>query len=230
MRNLSLRSRCVALALTLAATVGVTAPSASAAVITSLPGGEAQAFTRNTGQVSGPQSFGNGGAYLVTTPGGANTNSYFGYTGSFTIPSGGAGTNWGGGEPFAAVGLNSVVMSFTFADPVAAALAEFSWSRAADKVFTLSAYDIGGRLLERLSFAANDTAYTKGFYGFERAANDISRFEVQGYYFGARNLSTLTKDVAVAVPEPATWLMMIGGFGLAGVAVRGRRRSALQAA
>lgn len=32
-----------------------------------------------------------------------------------------------------------------------------------------------------------------------------------------------------AVPEPATWAMMIAGFGVTGVALRRRRRSALQA-
>ncbi len=30
-----------------------------------------------------------------------------------------------------------------------------------------------------------------------------------------------------AAPEPATWMMMIGGFGVAGVAMRRRRRETL---
>lgn len=199
------------------------AQPAAAAVVTSLPDGVAREFTLNSRSVKGPQAFGNGATYEATTLTGAAMNSYFGYTGSFTIPSGGAGTNWGGGEPFAAVGLTQAIMSFTFDTPVAGALAEFAWSRAEDKVFTLSAYNSAGKLLEQISFNATDPAYSKGFYGFQRAANDISRFEVNGYYFGARNLSTYTSAIS-AVPEPATWAMMIIGFGLTGSLLRARQR------
>ena len=42
------------------------------------------------------------------------------------------------------------------------------------------------------------------------------------------NAGILLDEVSVsAVPEPATWMMMIGGFGVAGVAVRRRRRETL---
>jgi microcystin-dependent protein len=33
-------------------------------------------------------------------------------------------------------------------------------------------------------------------------------------------------DVSPGVPEPASWALMIGGFGLAGVALRRRRAAA----
>jgi hypothetical protein len=36
---------------------------------------------------------------------------------------------------------------------------------------------------------------------------------------------TISEAVSSAVPEPATWTMMIMGFGLAGAALRGRRRT-----
>ena len=39
---------------------------------------------------------------------------------------------------------------------------------------------------------------------------------------GREVLDYVTLDVA-SVPEPATWAMMIGGFGLAGAALRRRR-------
>lgn len=47
------------------------------------------------------------------------------------------------------------------------------------------------------------------------------------------NGSALTSSVlstTAAVPEPATWAMMIGGFGLVGFALRSRRRNATAAA
>jgi hypothetical protein len=36
--------------------------------------------------------------------------------------------------------------------------------------------------------------------------------------------ASLTYNVAAAVPEPATWAMMLGGFGLAGAETRRRQR------
>ncbi|MBL8771529.1 MAG: PEP-CTERM sorting domain-containing protein [Phenylobacterium sp.] len=47
--------------------------------------------------------------------------------------------------------------------------------------------------------------------------------------FGGRNGRTplpLTQSFVIAVPEPTTWVMMILGFGMAGAAIRGRRRHA----
>jgi hypothetical protein len=40
---------------------------------------------------------------------------------------------------------------------------------------------------------------------------------------------TVIDNVGVSVPEPATWAMMISGFGLAGAALRRRRSAALAA-
>jgi hypothetical protein len=40
---------------------------------------------------------------------------------------------------------------------------------------------------------------------------------------GGNIVANITFDVGPRVPEPATWAMMIAGFGLAGAALRGRR-------
>jgi len=195
------------------------AQPAAAAVITSLDGGVARDMPVLNRFGSGEVSFADGVTYESLALTGGGLTSAFGYTGSYTFPD---GTNWGGGTPFAAIGLSTGIMSFTFDDPVAAVLAEFIWARAATSFMTFSAYNASGALLEQLTFRSDDPAHPKGFLGFQHATNDISRFDIQGYYFGARNLSTLTSDTA-AVPEPATWAMLILGFAGVGSAVRRRR-------
>ena len=47
---------------------------------------------------------------------------------------------------------------------------------------------------------------------------------------GGDNTSFIDSVALGAVPEPATWAMMIGGIGVAGGALRSRRRSALRLA
>lgn len=44
------------------------------------------------------------------------------------------------------------------------------------------------------------------------------------YWATANNLVLAQGPAATAVPEPASWVMMIGGFGLVGGALRNRRR------
>ena len=44
-------------------------------------------------------------------------------------------------------------------------------------------------------------------------------------YFGTENMAV---SPLAAVPEPATWAMMIGGFGLVGGTLRGRRKVAVR--
>ncbi|MBL8771217.1 MAG: PEPxxWA-CTERM sorting domain-containing protein [Phenylobacterium sp.] len=60
--------------------------------------------------------------------------------------------------------------------------------------------------------------------GFEGGSFDDGNFEDPPPGRGGEPLPTPTG----AVPEPATWLLMIGGFGLAGAALR-RRRAAVAA-
>ena len=56
----------------------------------------------------------------------------------------------------------------------------------------------------------------------------ILRWGPNGYNVGVDNIRFDVRaiDSGSAVPEPATWAMMIAGFGLAGGAIRTRRRLA----
>ena len=50
--------------------------------------------------------------------------------------------------------------------------------------------------------------------------NNVGGFAAGG---SARSSLTVTVDSVAVVPEPATWAMMIGGFGMAGAVLRRRR-------
>ena len=47
-----------------------------------------------------------------------------------------------------------------------------------------------------------------------------------GTYSDTIQLNIIGDSVVGAVPEPATWAMMIGGFGIAGASMRRRRNKA----
>ena len=59
---------------------------------------------------------------------------------------------------------------------------------------------------------------TNGRYTF------VSDTDIVGVRFDSRGNSFEISDVASAVPEPATWAMMIIGFGGVGSMVRSARR------
>lgn len=60
------------------------------------------------------------------------------------------------------------------------------------------------------------------FYGFAFSTNNV--LNTIGFENVANTTITAT-SAAGAVPEPATWAMMIGGFAMAGVAMRRRART-----
>lgn len=64
--------------------------------------------------------------------------------------------------------------------------------------------------------------YTLTFTGADRAG-------VTGLTFSSTQAAFEFDNVAVAVPEPASWAMMIGGFAVAGGALRTRSRKVLAA-
>lgn len=62
----------------------------------------------------------------------------------------------------------------------------------------------------------NDT--NNGIFGSPLAGVNISATGIE---------ASITFDVGPAVPEPATWAMMIGGFGMLGAAARRRSRATI---
>ena len=89
---------------------------------------------------------------------------------------------------------------------------------------TFSAYDANNTLLE--TFTVNDgngwAIQTLGVDGIFRLDLSASTGNVGFDYFGIDNLA-FEPGAAGVVPEPSTWAMMIGGFGVAGGALRRRR-------
>jgi PEP-CTERM motif len=92
-----------------------------------------------------------------------------------------------------------------------------------------------GRLIAAGEITGVSTYTGFGYYGFSGMTMDELRLQVQigpgnafnptGYEAGAYDAFT----TAGTVPEPASWAMLIAGFGLTGAAMR-RRRSAAVAA
>ena len=90
---------------------------------------------------------------------------------------------------------------------------------------TFNAYSANGTLLQTFTFQANQgwTRVNLTASGIARLDLVASQFNGSTNYFG---IDQLTFDAAAtpAVPEPATWAMMIIGFGMIGGAARYRRR------
>lgn len=89
------------------------------------------------------------------------------------------------------------------------------------QALTLSVFGIGGNLLGTTQGIGGNS----GPYTITRGSADIAFFSIGGSdTFGVESV-TLGDLVAArgAVPEPATWAMMIGGFALAGASMRRRK-------
>jgi hypothetical protein len=69
----------------------------------------------------------------------------------------------------------------------------------------------------------SQTSWTQHFVNFSLAAPGTLRFSATGI---SNSLGGYLEDVRLgaAVPEPASWAMMLAGFGLAGAAVRRRAK------
>lgn len=231
------------LGLIIAGALAAVAQSAAAAVIF-MPAGTSQTTLQNWGDprtmavqanpfTAGPLQAGSGVTYHST-----NASSVLGYTGDYNF---GPKPAWSAGG-VAMAGLNAAegAMTFDFDTPVAAVVAELNWAPgyANGQPIFISIYNAANELLETFQLSDGaDNLLDTGFYGFSRDNADISRIVMTNGYIGARNFYTRAvgggsgapgfgASVLVAdapVPEPATWALMIMGFGSAGAMLRRRR-------
>jgi hypothetical protein len=211
-------------ALSLAAIAVSLAAPASAAFVTSLSTPTAVSMPAVNAFGAGPRAF---GPMTWTSD---YSSSVFGWTDFYGF---GPNGSWSG-TPMAGLnrGGNGQVyssMTFKFNTPTKGVLAQMNWSLGVSENLSVIAaiYDSANTLLE-LQFLANNgnvnLVTAGGYYGFERANADISKLVLSNGYIGARNFSYISSG---AVPEPASWALMIGGFGFAGAAMR-RRRTAVR--
>jgi hypothetical protein len=88
---------------------------------------------------------------------------------------------------------------------------------------TVDGVTLNGSALMGLPFVSSDGNQSVGRTVFYNLGGDVAH----DITFSSNGVAFEFDNIAVAgVPEPATWALMIGGFGLAGVALR-RRRAAL---
>ncbi|MFW2828860.1 PEPxxWA-CTERM sorting domain-containing protein [Sphingomonas sp. ID0503] len=138
------------------------------------------------------------------------------------------GDNWQDGGDYANINLR-------FDTDFAASLTSFSLDIAsALQSATLVFYDTDGATLGSFTVPNSPVSayYTPtGYNNFSiTSTNGIGGFDILGYAQGnviVDNLNAVT--ATAAVPEPASWAMMIAGFGLVGGAMRRRTRVAYAA-
>jgi hypothetical protein len=124
-------------------------------------------------------------------------------------------------------GSTTGVWDFRFGTPVNLAGAFFEFNASSTATFTAL---LNGVAQETYVYSNTNCCSSAQFVGFSGITFDTFRVgAVTGTDFYMDNLRFSSSG---AVPEPATWAMMIGGFGLAGGAMRlsRRRKTALAAA
>jgi PEP-CTERM motif len=209
---------------------------AQASVITTLPGGTAIPIPGLDLITNSSSAIGGGITFTSDVPGG----SLLGGTGATVFGNG----SFGPGNPYlslgvAANGYNYATMALTFATPTSAILGEFRWTDGGPGIGNLAynsasihIYDINGNLLEYFQFNnnANFSGRAPGYYGFSRATADIASIRFSNAFMGVRNLSYIGPEIGNpgGVPEPASWALMIAGFGMIGGAMRRREHAAIR--
>jgi len=115
-------------------------------------------------------------------------------------------------------------LTFSFAAPVDGFGFFFG---ASDYVWTLTAYDAANNVLESFDISPVKASNAGDFFGFTGAGIARARLTnasgIMDYVF-LDNVTLGAAGPISAVPEPATWAMMIAGFGAVGALARSQRR------
>ena len=210
-----------ALALTLAA------PASAAALLTSNGG-----YTGPVLDLSAFPGFYNFTAGPVALPGGI---TYTSTSESSVIGTGGYGLNENGNAvttPIVGTNGTTNTVTLTFANPVSAfgagmSYAVFGGVPVGSNAPVISAFDINGSLIASYDLEALAPIRSNGanefflFRGIDGQGTGIKSFTMTGAFIIAAGTFT-----SGAIPEPASWAMLIAGFGLTGAVMR-RRRAAI---
>lgn len=115
------------------------------------------------------------------------------------------------------------VLLITFDAPVTAFGMDYTELNGKAGPLTATLGGLSGDILLTTSSAVQFFGYTS-----ETPFTQV-RLGMPFYYFGEGRFPTIDNVTfgAVGVPEPGSWALMIGGFGLAGAALRRRRASAV---
>ena len=187
-----------------------TVMTAQAAVVSSIPDATVLTMTPHSGNVLTPQTLADG---VVWSSNGEK--SLFGYTDHFGFHQNG---KWEG-MALASPNDGFSMMQLAFAKPVVAVGALFNHGRSFGDA-TIAAYDANHQLIESVVLNINlpDDSVNEGvFYGFSESTASISYFVMSGAHIAATGFTVL------AVPEPSTYAMLLGGLALLGYTARRRR-------
>lgn len=149
------------------------------------------------------------------------TGSYSGYVVFDTAAPG--PTDFAATSAFLSIGS----YSFAFADPLFSSVGAHAEPPDFSLLFlSTEEFSAANSLFELLSFTISFPTATSGIVQSPSAATGSVSINFAGdvdALNGTGTLSRFDSTAVAAVPEPASWMMMIGGFGLIGGVFRARR-------